>query len=123
MSIPEDHKYYLEKDTFWPKCNREIFSDDELSIIKEYGHWLSALAEGKIQPYTKAQKRFLEVHKRRLDPKTDYEKTWIKYQKRLKIENDYQNVPTYKLDDPGESWFSRKDTGRMSPYGGFKRKK
>ncbi|MCJ8503137.1 DUF413 domain-containing protein [Desulfatitalea alkaliphila] len=124
MSERKDHLKYIAMKNYRIRCNKEIFSDDELYILKIYGHWFNALTSGKLIPFTKEQERFIEVHENKLKPENEFEKAWWKYQRRIEIEESDPNISKrkYEWHDESESWFSRKDRGRMMPYGGFRKR-
>jgi len=57
---------------------RKIFSEEELKIINKYGAWMEALVDRKIEPITPEQKRFVDVSIGIAEPKSEYEKIWMK---------------------------------------------
>ena len=65
------------------RCSREIFSEREIWILEDHGKRLERLAEGRQSPATDAGRRFVEVAQGRRDPETVYERTWLKYLRRL----------------------------------------
>jgi len=83
--IPDDHKLYRRKE-FRPVCSTKIFSLEETSFLKSYGSWLVALASGKIQPYTKEQKHFVQMVNGEEEPNTEQERIWWRYMERCKLE-------------------------------------
>ena len=77
---------------------RDIFSEEELKIINKYGAWMEALADRKIEPITPEQKRFVEVSIGNAEPKSEFEKIWIKIFHARKIvlneqESSIRNIP------------------------------
>ena len=73
------------------KCSREIFSEEEITILKRYGKQLQLLADGVGTPRAKAQQRFAHVARGLVEPETIYEKVWCKYLWRLNWERDPAN--------------------------------
>ncbi len=125
MTLREEHLKYIKKKDFQIKCSTEIFSADEINILRVYGYWFQALTTGTIAAFTEEQKRFIEVHQNKLKPTNEYEKTWLKYQERLKIEKSDPDISkrNYEWRDKSEEWFSRGDRGKMMPYGGSRKGK
>lgn len=81
-SRPEDHKRYLNLE-FVITCSLTDFSSSEISVLKKYGSWLSALMQGKINANTEKQKHFLMVCERKEEPINEYEHAWTKYLQQL----------------------------------------
>lgn len=69
---------YLGKPISEINSLRNIFSEEELKIINKYGAWMEALAGREIEPITSEQKRFVEVSMGNVEPKSEYEKIWMK---------------------------------------------
>jgi len=84
--VPDDHIFF-RKEKFKISCSTGIFSVDEREFLMNYGSWLKALADGKIQPYTLAQEHFLQVVKGSEEPNTEHEKIWWRYIKRCELED------------------------------------
>jgi len=76
-------------------CDRGVFSDDELFLLEKYGNKLQMLAEDKVRPKTKAQKRFIDVAKGKKEPFSTAEWAWNKYTRRREIEKDMKE----KMED------------------------
>lgn len=72
------HKSFLRKQFF---KHNGLFTDGELSQLTRYGTWLEALVEGEILPVTNDQRRFIKVAQGRLEPESDFELLWIKFQR------------------------------------------
>lgn len=85
--VPKEHLVYLRKTDFIVDVNPDIFSKDELNILKKYGNWFLALTGGDVKPFTDSQKRFIKVVNDEEEPSGKYEKAWWKYVKRKEIEN------------------------------------
>lgn len=73
------------------ECSREIFSEEEISLLERYGNQFQRLMDGDRTPMTAAQQRFVEVAHGRCRPETKYEKVWWKYIWRLNWEKDPAN--------------------------------
>ncbi len=84
--IPPDHQQYLQRRPFVFGCSTELFPLEEIQVLEETGHWLEALAAGKIQPVTAAQKHFLKVDREEAEPSTVSERAWL----RLKGRRDFE---------------------------------
>ena len=81
------------KRPFVIRCSREIFSDEEIEILEQYGRQFELLANGERLPKTEAQQRFVEVARgqRDPDPESVYEGTWAKYLRRVAWESHPEN--------------------------------
>lgn len=56
-----------------------MLSKDELTILKRYGTWMTALSSGEIQALTQSQEQFVEAAQGRREPKTKFKKAWCMY--------------------------------------------
>lgn len=81
MSIPEDHRKFLEMDFFLPRYLERKLDFDDICNIEMYGHWLAALERGEIKPLNSEQEHFLNVTKGSAEPITQIQKSWLKYKK------------------------------------------
>ena len=90
MSSPE-HSKYLKRD-FHGEIPRNLFTDEEVQEIKKWGAWAAALTDGKIDPLTTQQERFVEVARGRKEPVTVHEKIWDRFLK------SYNSAVTYRQD-------------------------
>ena len=70
-------------------CKPNIFSTDEIEILKKYGCWFKALCDGTLNPVTDLQIRFIQVAKGEIEPFSLEEKAWFKYLGRKKVEAKY----------------------------------
>ena len=77
-NVNEDQLKYLGKPISDINSLGNIFSEEELKIINKYGAWMEALADRKIEPITPEQKRFVDVSAGIAEPKSEYEKIWMK---------------------------------------------
>jgi len=83
---PEDHREFLAKKNFLIQCNKDIFETDEVEFLQEYGHWLEALQNGEIKPFTDEQRHFVYMCNGKTEPNTEKEKIWWRYIQRRKLE-------------------------------------
>lgn len=72
-----EHKKYLSQQ-FDVKI-QEGFDEEAKRILEKYGCWLDALYTGKIESFTDAQKQFIKVCNGWQEPRTKFEKIWLKY--------------------------------------------
>ena len=57
--IQKEHLDYLRKKGPFPlNCSCEIFTNEQIELLKKYGYWFKALTEGELEPYTNDQKHF-----------------------------------------------------------------
>ena len=108
-NVNEDQLKYLGKPISDINSLGNIFSEEELKIINKYGAWMEALADRKIEPITPEQKRFVDVSIGIAEPKSVYEKIWmkifharndhsyVKYQNKSKIIWDEQKNAIRKI--------------------------
>ena len=78
MVAPQEHRAYLSQDFYGLCFDLSSFNEQERKLLIRYGHWLDALAKGKIQPITSAQQRFLKADSGEEPPKTAFEIAWKK---------------------------------------------
>jgi uncharacterized protein YifE (UPF0438 family) len=90
---PPDHLMYLQRRPFVFGCSTEVFPSEEIAALAEYGNWLQALAEGKIQPVTREQKHFLRVDREEMEPTTLHERAWMRLKGRREFEHEQQIAP------------------------------
>jgi uncharacterized protein YifE (UPF0438 family) len=57
----------------------ESFTEEEASILVQYGAAFQRLTSGERKPETEAQKRFIKVARGQCSPVTKYERAWRKY--------------------------------------------
>lgn len=77
--IPRAHRFYLRKNHF--PLSEEVLarvSPREAVLLARDGHWLEALAAGKINPITEAQQRFVMVARGHRVPQSRHEIAWSK---------------------------------------------
>lgn len=71
------------KSEFKIRCRTDIFTEEQLQVLKKYGNFMEGLACRGRKPTTSAQTRFIQVCRGEEEPRTIYEVTWVKYQKEL----------------------------------------
>ena len=83
------------------ECDESVFTDDEISMLKEDGKFCSKLATGFHKPETDRQKKFVEVTKGLIAPSDEYQKLWFKYITRCEWEKgkqtDWETYRDHKL--------------------------
>jgi len=67
----------------------DIFTHDEYNFLRRYGTWMEALEKGNILPETSEQIAFLNVCQSVIEPKTKFERAWIKLRERRKFEEEW----------------------------------
>lgn len=112
VKAPEDHQAYLTRKDFVLDCAAPNFTADDRKLLTRYGHWLTALANGVIRPFTAAQEHFLKVAHGEAEPNNDLERAWDKLVERRKFEAEARATPHFRVTDPGEDWLSRAQTSR-----------
>jgi uncharacterized protein YifE (UPF0438 family) len=116
MSNKKEHFIYIkQKGEFNIRCSNAIFSNLEITLLRKYGYWFSALINGDLEPITKIQEEFILTFKESKTPVTFHEKTWFKYVGRLKLEKE--NPEKFKLNYSlkGDDFFSREDYYKIHP--------
>ncbi|MGJ3234201.1 DUF413 domain-containing protein [Marivirga sp.] len=104
----EQHLNYLSsKSPFKIDCKVTIFSEEELSILRNFGHWFKALAEGELEPFTEKQKLFIEAANGQREPFSLEEKAWVRYTKRKEIEEKYGHVLNSRPELETDPFYSR----------------
>src|SRR5271170_6260026 len=104
MKAPKEHEKYLAKHDYPLKCSLIVFKPEEVKFPRRYGHWIEALAKGKIAPITEQEQRLVEVHKGSVEPKNKNEKLWRKLIERRLWELEAKKSPHYKLVDISEEF-------------------
>ncbi len=102
------HLEYL-KTKFQVNCSKEIFSNKEVDLLKNYGAWMEALCLRKIDPLTKEQVRFIEQIDQEKMPDNEYAKIWYKYNKRLEIERKYGDRLKIRYVTDDNDFYRRED--------------
>jgi uncharacterized protein YifE (UPF0438 family) len=112
MRAPDDHRRFLSRRNFLLDCSAPNFTAEDRKLLTRYGHWLTALAGGEIQPFTAEQEHFLKVAKGSAEPVNDLERAWAKLTDRRKFEAQTRSSPHFEISDPGEEWISREQSWR-----------
>jgi uncharacterized protein YifE (UPF0438 family) len=99
--VPPDHLEYLRRRPFVFGCSLIIFPPEEVEALSEYGHWLDALATGRIQPLTTEQRHFLLVNREEAEPETLCERAWVRLKGRREFENGGKLPSPPPADDYG----------------------
>ena len=88
------------------KCSTEVFSQQEISILEQYGEQFLLLMHGNRSPRTKAQERFIAAAHGDCPPTTVYERAWRKYLDRLIWERENKTIMGKRLRMPNdrEDW-------------------
>lgn len=114
MSSFKEHKAYIDsKGTFQLECSPKIFSEEEYQFLRKYGHWCEALTKGVLLPYRPEQEQFIRVARGLSEPTTENERTWWKYQARVKMERENPNKfkLSYQLDD--DTFYTREQAKQL----------
>lgn len=77
MSAPGDHHAYLQRNDY-VLPEGVTFTHEESALLRRYGHWMEALASGRLEPATLEQHHFVEAARGEADPRTDFERAWAK---------------------------------------------
>ena len=117
MKPSEAHKKFLDQKSFHPRVmNGEIFTKEEITLLRRYGAWMEALAERKIQPETTEQRAFVDMCHSSREPNTAFERVWWKLTERRKFESEWsapdpENVRKAMLNtfDRSDDWWSTAD--------------
>jgi uncharacterized protein YifE (UPF0438 family) len=56
------------------------FTDQERATLVRYGHWMAALAAGRLEPQTADQRHFVDMCRGEVEPSTPFEWAWVKLQ-------------------------------------------
>jgi uncharacterized protein YifE (UPF0438 family) len=89
MKPSESHRPYFDRGNFdLEVINEDIFSGEEVLLLRRFGCWMEALAKGVIQPETDAQQAFVQVCRGEREPETTYESLWQKLKGRREFERE-----------------------------------
>lgn len=117
QNLKKQHLTYLkEKGVFDISIDLPTLHNDQIDFLKQYGHWLLALSNGTLQPFTDMQKAFIEVAHNERNPITPEEKAWFTYcfrQEYVKTHGFKYSGPPTQLEDKRFA-----QDGNTSPYGG-----
>lgn len=112
--LQKEHLEYIRsKGQFALNCSSEIFNCEQIEILEKYGHWFNALVDGSLEPFTKAQRDFVEVMKGNVDPVSIEEQAWWLYVKRKDYEKKHAErlKRKYTLDE--DPFYHRDDVGKL----------
>ena len=73
-------------------CYPYIFSDEEREVLELKGHHLRMIAEEKIKPVGKEERRFLRLCQGKINAFSIMEVAWLKYCDRHEIESNFHKV-------------------------------
>ena len=117
QDLEQQHLAYLkEKGIFDIRIELSTLYTEQIDFLKQYGHWLEALSNGTLQPFTNLQKAFIEVANKKCNPITPEEKVWFTYCFRV----EYVKRNGFKYSGPRAQLEDNSFTqdGITSPYGG-----
>lgn len=108
MEAKQKHLSYIrEKGPFILRCKTIIFNNEEIELLKTYGHWFQALTDGEIEPISDMQIEFVKAARKEKDPISPFECAWLKYLNRLAWEADNKHImiADYQLEE--DSFYNR----------------
>ncbi len=82
MTLPADHAALLRRKDF--PVPEGGLAPDERDLLARYGHWMQALAEGRIAPTTPDQEQFIRAARGDAEPRSPFEAVWVKRQALLR---------------------------------------
>ncbi|WP_370477197.1 DUF413 domain-containing protein [Tamlana flava] len=116
MSSKSVHLDYIKaKGAFSVDCSFQIFSKEEIDVLQKYGHWFNGLVNGDLKPLTEAQKRFVEVVQEGLTPSNLFEKAWVKYLGRKRLEDENPELFKLSYQYKEEGFHTREDYYKLHP--------
>lgn len=74
---PSEHAAYLARDDY-PLPDGLPLSEGDAALLRRYGHWMEALASGRIMPTTPEQAHFVEAAAGEAEPRGDFECAWAR---------------------------------------------
>ena len=116
QDLKQQHLAYLkEKGMFDIRIDLSMLSHQQIDFLTQYGHWLEALSNGTLLPFTDLQKVFVEVANKERNPITPEEKAWFTYCFRV----EYVKANGFKYSGPRAQLEDNSFTqdGITSPYG------
>jgi hypothetical protein len=96
IKAPPEHQAFCGKRMRIDVTTLSIFPKEEIDFLEQYGIWLTALANGDIEPFTKKQTEFVEVCRGERKPFEMWEKAWSKFQARRKYDSENKDAPQYE---------------------------
>ena len=70
------------------------FSPEDSLFLKDWAHWMSALARQEIAPTTREQTHFVSVTKGEASAETHEERLWMRYHALTKCRRCHRKVPS-----------------------------
>jgi len=117
QDLKQQHLAYLkEKGVFDIHIELPTLNTEQIDFLKQYGHWLEALSNGTLRPFTDLQKAFIEVAKNERSPISPEEKAWFTYCFRLEYVRKYGNKYAGPRAHIENNSFAQ--DGNTSPYQG-----
>jgi uncharacterized protein YifE (UPF0438 family) len=110
----EHLEYIAHRGLYSIDCDTKVFSPEEIQVVEKWGHWFKALISGDLNPFTEAQKRFIKVMKREVEPCTLEEKAWFRYIGRKAVEKQYGDRLSIKYTPEEDTFYSREDKKKMN---------
>jgi uncharacterized protein len=108
MTSRQDHVKFIEENNhFEIDCNHQVFSNEQIKILEQYGHWFKALTSGELEPITDLQKRFISVAKKELEPETKEEKAWFLYLGRKAVEDKLGDKLKVQYKNEEDTFYNR----------------
>jgi uncharacterized protein YifE (UPF0438 family) len=112
VKASREHREFLSRKDFVRDCSAPNLTSRDRQLLTRYGHWLSALAGGKIQPSTPARQHFVQGAEGKAEAQTEFEKAWSKLVERRKFEAESRVASHFEFSDPAEEWISRQESWR-----------
>ena len=107
MHMQSDHSIYLSKTNFKPACDISHFPQAHQQMIVTYGHWLTALMEGRIAPDSHEQRHFVSVCSDQAEPDSVIEHAWSNYLLANDLSSYANEDARYCFYEEGEAWCAR----------------
>jgi len=102
----EHRKLAIQRD-FPFECDPRLFSDEQHSLIRRWGHWYQGLTTGVLPPITEAQHRFVEAVNGATAPDEPHAAAWWRYLKRLAIEEKHGDAMRSSHQVDADTFYNR----------------
>ena len=117
MKPSDSHKIFFDQKSFHPRVvNGDIFTKEEVALLRRFGAWMEALDQKKILPESSEQSAFVEMCSGLREPQTKFELVWWKLKERRKFESEWvcpdpKNVRKAMMNtfDRSDDWWSNAD--------------
>lgn len=86
------------QDTISKKPIEIIFSKAELTMLRKHFDFLHTLSDESKRPQTESQIRFVEVCRGEMQPETEFEKIWVKYQLLTELDRKLHSINEELMD-------------------------